>query len=408
MASTARPRPPQRSPSRMSLLPALPWLLPYLSLFRLARKRPDLSDIVPAADGPLVSVIVPARNEAQAIGTVVQSVLASRYARFELLVVDDRSTDETAAIVERLAAEPAAGRLRLLRGAELPADWYGKPWACHQGAQAARGDLLLFTDADTSHGPDLLGAAVAAMEAVPADLLTVAPRQRCDSFWERLVMPQIWMLLGWRYHPDTVNHARRARDVIANGQFILVARETYRALGGHASVRAEVAEDLALAQHFWRAGKRLHFAFADRLMETRMYSSLAHIIEGWSKNIYLGGRRSYPEEPLARALVPVSLSLAMLFWLLPAVLLPLAWLGVLPPHSHAWVQLAALAAAAFWSLISIGMHIPPWYGLLYPLGAGMALYIILRSTFRGRSRVEWKGRTYGAALNRPDEGAVAR
>jgi len=391
----------------MTLLPALPWLLPWLGLFRLARKRPSLSDITPATDGPLVSVIVPARNEASAIGTVVASVLASHYRNFELLVVDDRSTDETAAIVERLERE-SGGRLRLIRGAELPADWYGKPWACHQGAQAARGDLLLFTDADTCHGPDLLGAAVAAARTVPADLVTVAPHQRCDSFWERVVMPQIWMLLGLRYHPATVNRARRARDVIANGQFILVARETYQALGGHASVRAEVAEDLALAQHFWRAGKRLHFAFADRLMETRMYTSLAQIIEGWSKNIYLGGRRSFPEEPFARALVPVSLTLTMLYWLLPAALLPLAWLGALPEASLGWVQLAAGSTFGFWCLICAGMRIPAWYGLLYPVGAGMSLYIILRSTVRGRGRVEWKGRTYGEALNRSSEGAAPR
>jgi len=391
----------------MSLLPALPWLLPYLSLFRLARKRPDLGDTAPALRGPLVSVIVPARNEAEAIGTVVGSVLASRYQDFELLVVDDRSTDDTAAIVERLAADPAAHRLRLIRGVELPADWYGKPWACHQGAQAARGELLLFTDADTRHGPDLLGTAVAAFGALSADLLTVAPRQRCDSFWERLVMPQVWMLLGLRYHPATVNHARHARDVIANGQFILVARSTYVALGGHAAVRAEVAEDLALAQRYWRAGRRIHFAFAERLMETRMYTSLAQIIEGWSKNIYLGGRRSFPDEPLARALVPVSLSLTMLFWLLPAALLPAAWAGALPASSQAWVHLAAGAAFGFWCLISAGMRIPPWYGLLYPVGAGMSLYIILRSTIRGRGRVVWKGRTYGEALNRLDEGASA-
>ena len=150
-------------------------MLPYLSLFRLARKRPDLSRVAPAPGGTLVSVIVPARNEARTIGTVIRSVLASRYHDFELLVVDDRSTDDTAAIVERLAADPAAGRLRLIRGAELPADWYGKPWACHQGAQAARGELLLFTDADTSHGPDLLGAAVAAMK----------PSRRTCSPWRR-------------------------------------------------------------------------------------------------------------------------------------------------------------------------------------------------------------------------------
>lgn len=394
----------------MTLLPALPWFLPYLVLIRLARKKPDLSDTPPADAGPLVSVIIPARNEAAAIGTVIRSVLASNYPNFELLVVDDRSTDDTARLVEQLADDAAlsAGRLRLIRGAELPADWYGKPWACHQGAQAARGELLLFTDADTRHEPDLLGRAVAAAGAVSADLFTVAPRQRCDSFWERLVMPQIWMLLGVRYHPATVNRARHARDVIANGQFILVSRTTYEALGGHVGVRAAVAEDLALAQRYWRAGKRIHFAFADRLMETRMYTSLAQIIEGWSKNIYLGGRRSYPEEPLARALVPVSLSLTMLFWLLPAVLLPLAWMGALPASSLPWLQLAAGSSFVFWCMISAGMAIPAWYGLLYPLGAGMSLYIILRSTIRGRGRVVWKGRTYGESLNRASEEAVAQ
>jgi chlorobactene glucosyltransferase len=374
--------------SWLELLPALPWLAPFATLPRLAVNRPNLSDVQPASAG-LVSVIIPARNEGAVIATVLGSVLASAYEPIEVLVVDDRSTDDTAARVIDLArADP---RIRLVPGAELPPGWYGKPWACLQGYRAARGDVLLFTDADTRHEPELLGRAVGALRSSEADLVTVSPYQRCETFWERIVMPQIWLLLGLRYHPARVNHSRRARDVIANGQFILMSRGSYEAVGTHEAVRGEVAEDLALAQAVVRRGGRLHFAFAERLMETRMYHGLGPLIEGWSKNVYLGGRRSFPDEPVRRALVPLMLVLAFCFWLAP----PLAVLaGSLSGHVPAAAVAAVVLSALFWSLICYGMRIPIFYGLGYPLGAAVALYIALRSTLRGRRRVEWRGRTY--------------
>jgi chlorobactene glucosyltransferase len=349
----------------------------------------------PVSSGRLVSVIIPARNEAATIATVVQSVLDSSYSPLELLVVDDRSTDNTAAIVERLASPG----LQLIRGEELPEGWYGKPWACFQGYRRARGELLLFTDADTRHHPRLLSHAVGALEREKAALVTVSPTQRCVTFWERLVMPQIWFLLSLRYHPRTVNQARRPSDVIANGQFILTSRTAYEVAGTHAAVRSEVAEDLALAQTYMVRGLKLHFAFAERLMETRMYQGLAPMIEGWSKNIYLGGRRSFPDEPLQRALAPAMLVLAMLFWLVPPAVLLLA--GVVPPVGQfAPALLATILSVLFWMLISHGMSIPAIYGVGYPLGALMALYIILRSTWRGGRKVEWRGRTYGELRER--------
>ncbi|HEV8176558.1 MAG TPA: glycosyltransferase family 2 protein, partial [Gemmatimonadales bacterium] len=300
----------------MDLLPALPWLLPFLALPRLARRTPSLMDVGPES-GRLVSVIIPARNESLTIRTVVGSILATTYRPIELAVVDDRSTDGTAEIVETIGDS----RLRLIRGEELPEGWYGKPWACYQGHKAAKGEILLFTDADTRHAPELLARAVGALIKEKADLVTVAPLQRCVTFWERVVMPQIWFLLALRYQPGAVNRARRERDVIANGQFILTTRQAYEAAGTHAAVRHEVAEDLALAQTYLRQGLKLHFAFAERLMETRMYLGLSHLVEGWSKNIYLGGRRSFPHEPVLRALVPVMLIVAMLAWLLPPAVL---------------------------------------------------------------------------------------
>jgi chlorobactene glucosyltransferase len=373
----------------IELLPALPWVLPFLTLPRLARRTPTLIDVRPES-GRLVSIVIPARNESSTIATVVGSILATTYHPIELLVVDDRSTDDTAAIVERFR-DP---RLRLVRGEELPDGWYGKPWACYQGYRLSKGEILLFTDADTRHAPELLGRAVGALLREEAGLVTVAPLQRCVTFWERVVMPQIWFLLALRYQPASVNRARRERDVIANGQFILTTRQAYEAAGTHAAVRQEVAEDLALAQTFLRRGLKLHFAFAERLMETRMYQGLSQLVEGWSKNIYLGGRRSFPHEPLLRALVPLMLIVAMLTWLLPpAVLLASAVdyrLAELAPAA----LIATALSAGFWMLISHGMQIPAWYGLAYPLGGSMALYIMLRSIWRGGRRVEWRGRTY--------------
>lgn len=378
----------------MSILLALPWALAWLMFLRLARRTPRVEDVPPlVSGGPAVSVIIPARNESRTIATVVASILASSYHDLEVIVVDDCSTDDTAEQVSRLATRDP--RLRLLKGAALPAGWFGKPWACVQGARAARGDILLFTDADTRHDPRLLPHTVGALEAGRGDLITVAPHQRCDTFWERVVMPQIWALLGFRFHPASVNRARHRRDVIANGQYILLRRATYDRIGTHEAVRGEVAEDLALAQEAAASGMRVWFAFALSLMETRMYHSLPHLIEGWSKNIHLGGRKSFPDEPLLRAAVPVALAGWFLGWLLPPIALAAALAGLMPiPALPAGI--ATALSAGFWMVMSQGMRIPAGYGLLYPAGAALALWIVLRSSWRGSRLVEWKDRTYAA------------
>ena len=146
-----------------------------------------------------MSVVVPARDEAVNIGSCVASLAASTYPDFELVVVDDRSSDGTATLARAMGPGNARA-LRVLDGTELPEGWLGKPWACAQGAAGATGELLLFTDADTVHGPDLLGRAVAALEEDRADLLTVTGRQLMGSFWERLVQPQIFLMMIFRFH----------------------------------------------------------------------------------------------------------------------------------------------------------------------------------------------------------------
>jgi hypothetical protein len=192
-----------------------------------------------------------------------------------------------------------------------------------------------------------------------------------------------------------VNRARRASEAIANGQFILVTRESYEAVGTHAAVKHEVAEDLAMAQLYFRAGRPQLFAFGLRLLGTRMYTSLAGLVEGWSKNVYVGGRRSYPDEPVLRALIPVMVACGALFWLLPPAVLLLALAGATPAllEPAAW---ATGLSALFWILFNAGFGINPLYGFSYPLGVVMTGWIFARSTRRGEQRIEWRGRTYTA------------
>ena len=376
--------------SIVAWLAALPWAAPLLGIVRLARSQPSLADVAPAA-GASVSVIIPARNESDQIETVVRSVLASTCDRLEVIVVDDRSSDDTSRKVTAMMASDT--RLNLVSGRGLPRGWYGKPWACQQGAAVATGEILVFTDADTKHHPELLSRAVAMLQQSKADLLTVAPRQLVVSFWERVIMPQLWVMLGLRYHPSSVNAATRPSGVIANGQFMMFPRDSYSAVGGHAVVRGEVVEDLAMAQRVVSLGKKLYFAFAYDYMETRMYRTLPQVIEGWSKNIFIGSRISFGRNPVLRFLAPLLLALNSVFWLTPPVILVCAVAGHMPALFLP-AAIATILSVVFWSLVSFGMQAPLWYGLLYPLGAAMFLVILGRSAWRGTRRVEWRGRVY--------------
>ena len=194
---------------------------------RLAGTKPNLNDVTPVT-GVKLSVIIPARNESAQIGTVLASVLASTYTPLEIVAVDDRSSDDPRARWPSWRDRcPPAPRPR----ATLPRGWYGKPWACQQGADAATGDVLVFIDADTRHHPELMARAIAMLQQSKADLLTIAPKQLVVSFWERVIMPQVWVMLGIRYHPSSVNKAKKPWRVIANGQFMMFPRASYAAVG---------------------------------------------------------------------------------------------------------------------------------------------------------------------------------
>ncbi len=377
---------------------ALPWLVaPVVTLWRCSRSR-SLDDVPdePPPDSPLVSVIVPARNEARNIEACVRSVLAARYPALEVIVVDDRSEDDTGAIVRRIASEDA--RLRVLDGTPLPDGWFGKQWACATGARQARGALLLFTDADTRHAPDLLPRSVNLLRSRAADLVTVFGHQELGTFWEKVIQPQVFSLLLARYGgTESVNRSRSSIDKIANGQYLMLTRESYDALGGHEAVRDNVAEDLALAQRWFAAGRRTVLVLGIPQLATRMYESLGEIVRGWMKNVFAGGRHAVPGGRVGRALAPVALLLGPVMALTPLAVLGLALAGVVPRDALAPAVVANVVLLAYWGIVyrSVGASSPLW-AISFPLGGVMLLYIFSRALLRG-SRVEWKGRRYRAA-----------
>ena len=383
----------------MRYLPAflwsLPWIIPPLvTYFRLRHSRSldDESDI-PLENPPLVSVILPARNEAHNVARCVSSILSATYPNLELIVVDDSSTDGTAEI----AREAAKGdpRVRVIACPTLPEGWFGKQWACAAGAKVARGSVLQFTDADTVHGPDLVTRSTNAMRQARAQLFSVAGRQELGGFWEKVIQPQVFTILSMRYGgTESVTEATSVKHKIANGQCIFVTHDSYDSIGGHGSVRTSAAEDLMLAQKFFAARKRVVLMLGVNQLSTRMYASLREIVSGWRKNVFAAGLDSVPFGRVGRTMFPLFLLLPPMMELLPPLALTLAAFGLAAGDTLLlWAAISTTATLIWWIVVYVRIGENPLYALLYPLGALMLLYIFVSAVIRGR-RVSWKGRTY--------------
>src|ERR1041384_3572875 len=239
----------------------------------------------PPAKAPLISVCVPARNEERNIRACVESILAQDYPNFEILVLDDRSTDATGEILRGLAAQN--DKLKMIFGSDLPEGWAGKPHALFQVSAAARGDWLCFVDADTFLSPSTLSSCYTKALETQADMFTIMTFQVMGSFWEKVVMPIVMTALSVGFSPRKVNNPK-SQDASANGQFILIKRSVYDAIGGHESVRDQIVEDKAISEQVKWNGYRLIVANGYSIVKTRMYTSLPEMWEGWTKNIYLG------------------------------------------------------------------------------------------------------------------------
>jgi len=378
----------------LGVLVALPWIVgPVITIWRVRQSR-DLGETPPAPPDhrPLVSVIIPARNEARNIERCVRAALDATWRALEVVVVDDHSTDATAEIVHMIAQGDA--RVRLVENPELPQGWFGKPWACNTGAAHARGEILCFTDADARHGRELVSRAVSAMKSRALDLLSVVGHQELGSFWERVIQPQVfWMIAGRYGGTETVNRSPRAQDKIANGQCIFVRRGAYEAIDGHAAVRDQVAEDVALAQRMFAAGAQTELVLGREELTTRMYTSLREIMAGWRKNVFAGGREAMPGGRPGQLLFPVLLLLVPALPLAPPITLLLAVFLPLPTWLVIGAAIGLVAELAIWAMVYRWMAAPVRYALLFPLGAAVFAIIAVQAIARG-SRVEWKGRAY--------------
>lgn len=375
----------------LELIGLTPWMLLALLGAGSLLRWPRLRRYQFAQEGPRVSVIVPARNEAGNIGACLAALMSSSYTNREIIVVDDRSTDGTGDIVRALEAR-SEDSIRLVKGEEVPEGWCGKPWACWQGYQAASGGVLLFTDADTRHQAELLGRTLSALEEEEADLLTVLPEQTLVTFWERSVMPHMLFMLGVRYRAPLVNRTRNPLHVVANGQYIMMPRASYEAIGGHEALKREVVEDLRLAQRVVESGLKLFVVHAEEFMQTRMYRSLNGIVEGWSKNVAIGSRYSVGASlrPFVTWLIVAFLLVA---WVFPPAVMITDLFAPVSDRLVLWSLGATILSLAFWVLVNLRMRVPPLYSLIYPVGAVVAAVIVTRSAMRGR-RVTWKGRNY--------------
>ena len=363
-----------RTTRALGLFGAATWSWAALVALLDRRHRLDLRDVAPAPSGELVSVVVPARDEERGIEAAVRSLVAQTHP-VEVIVVDDESTDRTA---ERAAAAGA----RVLAGEPLPEGWVGKSWACHQGARAAAGDWLLFTDADVVHAPEAVGRALALARREGRGGLTLLCRLDTSGFWERTVQPAAVVLIRSFVAPGFLLRARWSRVAIAAGGFILVERAAYDRAGGHEGIRGRLVDDQALAEAVKAAGGLLVPAFAGDLVRVRMYEGLAELWRGWRKNTSVGLARGSAWAALAGAVGGLG-----------AVAGPLLALARGPRALGAVALAAQLVARAD---VAPVVPTPRRHWLALPLGVVFLCAVSLRSSLdRLRGGVEWRGRRYG-------------
>jgi glycosyltransferase involved in cell wall biosynthesis len=329
---------------------------------------------------PAVSVIVPARNEEVSLGACLESLVAQTGVNFEIIVVDDNSTDHTREIASSFP------KVKVIEAAPLPTGWTGKNNAVATGARHARGQWLLFTDADTVHVLGSLARSLKEASSQEADMLSYSPQQIVGSFWEKALMPVVFADLASRYRPSEVSNPQ-SPAAAANGQYILITREAYDAVGGHASVAADLLEDVALARAVKRSGRKLFFRYGGDAVRTRMYRNFAQLREGWTKNLAL----LFPSPVFLAAWRVLEFSVYVASMALVAISIAdrdfaFALLYLIPPA----VTVARIRRAHF-----------SWPSTLLALfGLPMFAYLLLRSKHaHADGSVSWKGRTYS---DKPD------
>lgn len=363
-------------------------LLNTIVNLRLLRAPTTAASLDDMDEAPLISILVPARNEERSIAQCVESLAQQDYPHCEIIVLDDQSEDQTATIVADMARRYS--NVRLLHGGELPPNWHGKANACAQLAKAASGEWLLFVDADAVLAPRCVTVTLREARKRRADLLTMIPTSLVGSIGEALLLPIIPMTFAAFLPLGLVTNHPSPLFAGALGQFLLFRRDAYLRIGGHAAVRTDIVEDIQLSRHIKRHGGRLVWIDGTELMRVRMYHSFSEAWRGITKSAFAAINYSLP------ILLPGVVACVALFCG-PYIFLVIG--AVHYPSSGLWLWLPLLQVAFLWTthlLVMRRFHLPT---ALVFLQAGTMLAIIL-TTLHAAIQTEfgagvvWKGRTY--------------
>ena len=354
-----------------------------LNIVYLVRLQPLVK---PISNPPPLSVCVPARNEERGVEACLHSLLNQDYPNFEVIAIDDHSTDRTGDIMRNLAQENS--RLKVLKAADLPEGWLGKPFALHQAFKVTRGEYLLFTDADPVFKPTALNTAVHVMRERDLDVLTLMPKAEFGSFWERAVQPVIFGFIASLTRFKNVNDPDH-RSAMGFGAFLMFRRSAYEKIGGHEAGKSDVLEDVLIAKRAKRAGLKLFVADAKQLFSIRMYFGLKEIWFGWEKNMFLAMKKS-----VLKATYNVAVVLGFVFT--PYIILAInifeqigwLWIGM------AVVGVVLVSAAAYKTCDEMELHRNN--AVLFPMGALVMAAIMANSMFHTlvRKKTKWRGRVY--------------
>lgn len=345
---------------------------------------------------PRVTILIPAKDEGERIAACIESAIAQDYPNFDVIAVNDRSIDATGRVMDEVAGRHERLRVLHIEEGALPAGWTGKCNALFNAVKGATGEWLLFVDSDVVLQPHALSATLEFCVSKEVDLFSLLPRLECHSFWESLLVPLAGGALTTTYLVALTNNDHLPGISFANGQFLMIRRDVYDGIGGHACVKDKFCEDVALARLLKSTGKRVRISWGADLAAVRMYSSLASIFKGWGRNFYAGslGR---PWRILLVGLVIVACSFSAyvaLAWAVWRIFHPVNAYGAygwaLSAIVHLILMMGALGAMYSWS----GNRRSS--ALLFPLGGSILLLIFAKALqMCATGKVEWRGTQYG-------------